>query len=209
MPVLSHHHPTWVSLCEKTKTQKQKTSDSHVNLSVQYPKQFLKTFQEVRVAAGFWLAARAAPNYQSTPAGTGIAPGVARGPWETYHKCSSLARVATGLALSRPKATKAWDEARAQPPGSSPSLFCPRFGTAGASWGPRRHAVEEARRCRRHSRRSPAAAAAAASLFPSRPELGGQSSRAAGSGLRSSRWRPGHSFSPCPPRNLFGGEPYS
>lgn len=92
-------------------------------------------------------------------------------------------RAAACLAPSRANAAKAWRGVRGQPLGPGPALSRPRSGTAPASWGPggrepRRHAVEEARRCRRLSGRSPAPAAA--SLLLPGPSRGGQGPEAAG-----------------------------
>lgn len=176
-----------------------KNSDPDVNLSVSFPKQFFKNFPGVQIETGFWLAERTAPTCRRAPACTGSAPGLARAPREACPKCSSLARRCLP-GPSRANAAKAWDGARGQPLGPGPALSRPQSGTTPASWGPggrepRRHAVEETRRCRRLSCRSPAPAAVAASLLPPGPTRGGQGPGAAGSAYCSSTRAP---FLPLP-----------
>lgn len=147
---------------------------------------FLKLFRGPD-SCGFWLAARNAPASRSIAGALRAWPGLRR-------------RLVPGARAGAPppawlsvplKATTTWDGERGQPlgpgparpfPAPGPGRPQPRGGPRGRE--PRRHAVEEARRCRRLSRRrSPAAAAAAAGPLSPGPARGRQGPGATGSGL--------------------------
>lgn len=126
---------------------------------------FVKTFQR---SSQRWVLARCTPCPCLLARGRS-AQGLACAPREAGPRCPSR-RAAACLALrparkpprpARERGGSLWGRARAGLfPTPGPGRPRPRGGRPGRE--PRRHAVEERRRCRRLSRRSPAAAAAAA-----------------------------------------------